>query len=213
MTSIGHIRNDYKQPKLNRSDLNDNPIKQLENWLHDAIDRHVQEPTAMTLSTVNREGFPQSRIVLLKDVTNDGLLTFFTNYDSDKGRQMAENPKVSLNLFWPAIERQVRITGVVEKTSPEVSDRYFKSRPFFSQLAACVSPQSQPVNDRDVQKAFENLQQKETDESLKRPSNWGGYQVTPHAIEFWQGRASRLHDRFVYTKNTEGVWTISRLAP
>lgn len=213
MAAIDHIRNDYKQPKLNRSDLNDNPIKQFESWLHDAINRHVQEPTAMTLSTVNRDGFPQSRIVLLKDVTNDGLLTFFTNYESDKGRQMAENPKVSLNIFWPAIERQVRITGTVEKTSAEVSDRYFKSRPFHSQLAACVSPQSQPVNDRDVQKAFENLQQKETDESLKRPAFWGGYQVTPHTIEFWQGRANRLHDRFVYTKSADGLWTISRLAP
>jgi pyridoxamine 5'-phosphate oxidase len=212
MTSIGHLRNDYQLSQLNRSDLSDNPIKQFENWLHEAIARQVQEPTAMTLSTVNEEGFPQSRIVLLKDVSDNGF-TFFTNYGSHKGKQLAFNNRAALNFFWPLLERQVRITGIVEKLSAATSQAYFDSRPYQSRLAAWASPQSQIVDDRSVLENYQQMESQYNEASLKCPPHWGGYIVMPLSIEFWQGRENRLHDRFLYEKLSDDKWTINRLAP
>ena len=212
MTKISHLRKDYGQGQLQRPQLNANPFDQFRVWLNEAIDQRVMEPTAMCLSTVAEDGMPHSRIVLLKDLTEDGL-SFFTNYQSDKGIHIAQNPKVALNFFWAELERQVRITGLVEKTSNEVSDCYFASRPPASKLGAWASPQSRPVDDRFVAQEYEKLSQQMGDKEIVRPPHWGGYLVKPLTFEFWQGRASRLHDRFRYTKNGQGLWHIERLAP
>ena len=162
----------------------------------------------MSVSAIAEDGFPHSRIVLLKDFGDDGL-TFFTNYNSLKGRSIAGNPAVSLLFFWPELERQIRIAGFAEKTSPEVSDRYFYSRPLNSQVAASVSEQSTKINSR---KMLEDLFETKKNDSVSRPENWGGYIVKPVRFEFWQGRESRLHDRILFEKKGE-TWQITRLAP
>jgi pyridoxamine 5'-phosphate oxidase len=212
MTKLSHLRNDYGQFQLQRPQLNDDPIEQLKAWMADALAKHVLEPTAMCLSTVDEQGMPNSRIVLLKDITENGL-TFFTNYLSDKGKQMERNNKVALNLFWPELERQVRVRGVVKKTSPQVSDVYFASRPAASRLGAWASPQSQVVDDEFVVRQYELMAAQYADKPIERPPHWGGYEVIPSVFEFWQGRASRLHDRFRYAMDASGGWHIERLAP
>ncbi|MFT3740691.1 MAG: pyridoxamine 5'-phosphate oxidase [Breznakibacter sp.] len=212
MTKISQLRKDYGQGQLQRPNLDPSPFAQFREWLNEAIDQRVMEPTAMCLSTVDNNGMPHSRVVLLKDLTDNGF-TFFTNYLSDKGKQMEQNPKVALNFFWAELERQVRITGVVEKTPEDVSDNYFASRPPASKLGAWASPQSQPVDDKFVAQEFERLSNQMGDQKIKRPPHWGGYQVVPLTFEFWQGRTSRLHDRFRYSINQQGQWHIERLAP
>jgi pyridoxamine 5'-phosphate oxidase len=206
------IRTEYIYAELTEKSIDKNPFKQFEHWLNDAISAKVNEPTAMSVATVGVDGFPDSRMVLLKDFNENGF-TFFTNYNSNKGVSIANNPAVGLHFFWPELERQIRISGFAEKTSAEISDRYFSSRPILSQIAAVVSNQSSKIPSREfLQNQFENLKREIDSENLKRPDTWGGFVVKPVKFEFWQGRQSRLHDRILYEKET-GNWMISRLAP
>jgi pyridoxamine 5'-phosphate oxidase len=206
------IRTDYKFAELTENSIDKNPLKQFEHWLNDAINAKVNEPTAMALVTFGVDGFPDSRMVLLKDYNENGF-TFFTNYNSNKGKAIEKNPAVGLHFFWPELERQIRISGFAEKTTPEISDQYFNSRPVLSQIAAVVSNQSSKIPSRDfLQNQFENLKNEIAGINLKRPENWGGFVVKPVKFEFWQGRESRLHDRILY-ENENGTWMISRLAP
>lgn len=208
---LSEIRKEYTTKSLDVNDVSTDPIRQFKSWLEEAIDSEVPEVNAMCLSTLGLDGFPNSRIVLLKEV--DQGFVFFTNYESEKGREIAATPKASITFFWPELERQVRIKGTLEKVDAEVSDRYFHSRPRASQIGAWASPQSQSIPDRQVltdrQSQFE---QKFSTEELTRPSHWGGYRLNPFRIEFWQGRPSRLHDRICYTQAEDG-WQITRLAP
>lgn len=206
------IRTEYKYADLSETSIDKNPLKQFEHWLNDAIIAKVNQPTAMSVATVGIDGFPDSRTVLLKDYNENGL-TFFTNYNSNKGKAIIKNPAVGLHFFWPELERQIRISGFAEKTTAEISDRYFSSRPVLSQIAAVVSDQSSKIPSREyLQNQFENLKIEIANENLKRPENWGGFLVKPVKFEFWQGRENRLHDRILYEKEN-GSWLISRLAP
>lgn len=206
------IRTEYKYAELTENSIDKNPLLQFEHWLNDAISAKVNEPTAMSVVTFGIDGFPDSRMVLLKDYNENGF-TFFTNYNSNKGKAMKKKPAVGLHFFWPELERQIRISGFAEKTSEEISDRYFSSRPVLSQIAAVVSNQSSKIPSRDfLQNQFDNLKNEITGENLKRPANWGGFVVKPVKFEFWQGRENRLHDRILY-ENENGSWIISRLAP
>ena len=171
------------------------------------------EPTAMTLATVDAQGQPSARTVLLKGADESGFV-FYTNYDSAKGRDLAENPRASLLFFWRELERQVRISGSVTRTTHAESDHYFHSRPLESQISAAISDQSRPVADRsELEQRYAHLAAKYKDSLVPLPASWGGYRVRPDAIEFWQGRKSRLHDRLLYTRQADGSWKRSRLAP
>lgn len=209
---ISSIRKDYSLKSLDINNVNKDPFQQFSAWFQEAIDSKVLEVNAMTLSTLGKDGFPNGRIVLLKDV--DYGFVFFTNYSSEKGEELAACPKASLTFFWPELERQVRIMGRVEKVSDELSDEYYFSRPLGSQIGAWASPQSKKIGSREVlnekQAEFEGLFQRE---KITRPPHWGGYRVLPKRLEFWQGRPSRLHDRILFEKSESGSWTISRLAP
>lgn len=206
------IRSEYKYAELNESSIEKDPNKQFEHWLKDALNAKVNEPTAMSLITFGIDGFPDSRIVLLKDYGEIGF-TFFTNYNSNKGKSILKNSAVGLHFFWPELERQIRISGFAEKTSDEISDNYFYSRPVLSQIAAIVSNQSSKIQSREIlENSFDSEREKIGDEKIKRPANWGGFIVKPVKFEFWQGRESRLHDRILFEKQQEN-WTISRLAP
>jgi len=206
------IRTEYKYAELTKSSIDKNPLKQFEHWLNDALNAKVTEPTAMTVATVGNDGFPDSRIVLLKDFNENGM-TFFTNYNSNKGMSIEKNPAVGLHFFWPELERQIRISGFAIKTSDEVSDHYFYSRPVLSQIAAVISNQSSKIPSREfLLERFESFKNNSSGEIIKRPINWGGFLVTPVKFEFWQGRESRLHDRILYEKENNN-WLISRLAP
>jgi pyridoxamine 5'-phosphate oxidase len=206
------IRTEYKYAELTKSSIDKNPLKQFEHWLNDALNAKVTEPTAMTVATVGNGGFPDSRIVLLKDFNENGM-TFFTNYNSNKGMSIEKNPAVGLHFFWPELERQIRISGFAIKTSDEVSDHYFYSRPVLSQIAAVISNQSSKIPSREfLLERFESFKNNSSGEIIKRPKNWGGFLVTPVKFEFWQGRESRLHDRILYEKENNN-WLISRLAP
>ena len=206
------IRNEYKYASLTKSDIDKNPFNQFEHWLNDALSSKVNEPTAMILATVNSAGYPDSRVVLLKDFGVSGF-TFFTNYNSNKGRAIALNPRIGLHFFWPELERQIRISGTAEKTSEDISDKYFNSRPPLSQLAAVVSDQSSKISSRKyLLDLFDKEKVKSENKILKRPENWGGYIVKPVRFEFWQGRENRLHDRILYEIEKDN-WIISRLAP
>ena len=212
MSDLNEIRKEYTYSQLEIDNLDINPIVQFRYWLHDALKAGVPEPTAMVLSTVGIEGSPSARVVLLKNLDHDGF-TFFSNYESRKGTQIAQNPNASLQFIWPQIERQVRIEGRVAKTPRNISDEYFQSRPEGSKIGAWASPQSQIVPSREyidnLQKDYQLLFKNKV---LERPENWGGYKLFPHTIEFWQGRENRLHDRFEYKMNGS-IWEIHRLAP
>ena len=212
MPELNEIRKEYTYSQLEIDNLDIDPIVQFRYWLNDALKANVSEPTAMVLSTVGAEEIPSSRVVLLKNLDHDGF-TFFSNYESRKGIQIAHNPNASLLFFWPQIERQVRIEGRVSKTPRHISDDYFQSRPEGSKIGAWASPQSHIVPSREyldnLQKDYEQLFKSKL---LERPENWGGYKLFPHTIEFWQGRENRLHDRFEYKMNGN-IWEIHRLAP
>jgi pyridoxamine 5'-phosphate oxidase len=209
--TIADLRKDYRTSELLESQVNEDPLQQFMSWFDQALLAEIPEPNAMCLGTVHEQR-PESRIVLLKGVTEQGFV-FYTNYNSAKGRQIATNHHVSLNFVWLELERQVRITGIAEKTSPEESDAYFHSRPLGSQLGAIVSSQSDELNSRtELENAMEEARLKYETQSPKRPEHWGGYCVVPDMIEFWQGRSSRLHDRLRYELKG-GLWTISRLYP
>ena len=210
---IADIRIEYSSKKLNINELNTNPLEQFKVWLSEALTAQVNEATAMHLCTINKEGNPSGRIVLLKDV-EDGFV-FFTNYSSKKGRDLSENPNASITFFWPELERQVRIEGTVAKTSAMESDEYFMSRPLESQIGAWVSPQSEVIPGRAfLEDRQSELVKRFKDEPIHRPENWGGFRLSPSSIEFWQGRPARLHDRVVYSMEKEGSeWIMERLAP
>jgi len=206
------IRTEYKYAELTKSSIDKNPLKQFEHWLNDALNAKVNEPTAMSVATFGDDGFPDTRIVLLKDFNENGM-TFFTNYNSNKGNSIAKNPAVGLHFFWPELERQIRISGFAIKTTDKISDRYFNSRPVLSQIAAVVSNQSSKIPSREfLQASFESFKNDFSNEIIKRPKNWGGFLVTPVKFEFGQGRESRLHDRILYEMENNN-WLISRLAP
>lgn len=213
MQSISDIRKDYKLKSLSEEDVDANPFRQFEKWWNEATTSDIGEVNAMTLATSSSDGIPSARIVLLKGVDPRGFV-FFTNYESFKGQQLLENPRACLVFFWKELERQVRITGVVEKVSARESDEYFDSRPEGSRIAAWASPQSQVIASREwLEEINKNLQKKFSESGVKRPAYWGGYRVMPIDIEFWQGRPNRLHDRINYTLREDGGWTIERLAP
>ncbi len=209
---IQAIRTDYGKMSLDESSVDKNPIQQFQTWLNAAIHAQVIEPNAMTVATIGEEGYPSSRIVLLRGVSDNGL-TFFTNYHSEKGHNIERTPKVSLQFFWPDLERQVRITGDISKVSAEESDNYFHSRPRQSQIGAWASNQSEALSGRqELEEREKEFEGKFEGISVPRPPHWGGYIIKPIKVEFWQGRASRLHDRLLYTQ-VEGGWKIERLAP
>ena len=210
--TLHSIRKDYLFGQLLEEKMDSNPFTQFSVWLAQAIEKGINEPTAMTLATVDQNGCPSARIVLLKFFSETGFI-FFTNYDSHKGKDIAFNQNVALLFFWIGLERQVRVEGHVEKITAKESDEYFQTRPFESQLAAYASPQSQVIPNREflinrvlsAKKQFSKIE-------VKRPDNWGGYRVIPRSIEFWQGGTARLHDRIRYTLVNE-EWVIERLAP
>ena len=211
MSDIKDYRTDYGNQELNRNDLTENPIQLFNIWLQKAMDTIKKDANAFTLSTLDTNAFPSTRVLLLKEVSDEGFV-FFTNYNSNKGQQMELNPKVGLNFFWPSLERQVRIQGVVEKVSDIVSESYFQSRPYKSQIGAWASEQSSRLESRErLEERFYYFSKKYPQE-VPRPKHWGGYIAKPQKIEFWQGRASRLHDRFTFTLD-EGQWTVDRLYP
>ena len=213
MSSIADLRKEYQFQVLTEKEVEVHPIQQFEKWWGEAVSAQIVEVNAMTLATASADGIPSARIVLLKGFTKKGF-TFFTNYNSFKGQQLAENPRACLVFFWKELERQVRITGVVEKVSEEESNEYFNSRPLGSRIGAWASPQSKVIDDRAWLEAEEyNFQQKFIDKEIERPGHWGGYIVKPICIEFWQGRPSRLHDRIQYMLLESGGWKIERLAP
>jgi pyridoxamine 5'-phosphate oxidase len=208
---ISHIRIDYTLKSLDVTDVFPSPILQFQKWFEEALQSEVLEVNAMTLSTIRNDGRPNSRVVLLKGV--DEGFVFFTNYHSQKGKELENSPFVAATFFWAELERQVRIMGKVSKISVEESNAYFFSRPFSSQVGAWVSPQSQTIPNREfLERAEKELQQELNPETIKRPDHWGGYRIDADEIEFWQGRPSRLHDRILYKKEGER-WEISRLAP
>jgi pyridoxamine 5'-phosphate oxidase len=211
--NIADIRKEYQQQSLSETDIHANAINQFDSWWQQAIASQIEEVNAMTLATASADGLPAARIVLLKAFDKQGF-TFFTNYNSFKGKQLQENPRACLVFFWKELERQVRITGLVEIISGEESDEYYDSRPTGSRIGAWASPQSQVIASRNWLE--ENEQQYEKDfegKPITRPPHWGGYRVRPTIIEFWQGRPSRLHDRIQYTLQDNGSWLIERLAP
>lgn len=211
--SISSLRKEYSKHSLDISNVAKDPLLQFRTWLDEAIKAEIHEPTAMSLATVTPQGIPSCRIVLLKDVSTEGF-TFYTNYLSDKGKDIDNQPVVALTFFWPELERQVRIQGAVTRVSKEISVAYFQSRPRESQLGAWVSPQSTPLTDRKILEERKTALEKkfEGQDILPKPEQWGGYLVNPFLIEFWQGRPSRLHDRIVYTLKDK-LWIIRRLAP
>jgi pyridoxamine 5'-phosphate oxidase len=210
---IASIRQSYSQKKLTEKKAAVDPFKQFAKWWKQALAAEIDEVNAMTLATASADGVPAARIVLLKDFSEKGF-TFFTNYNSFKGQQLAENPKACLVFFWKELERQVRITGLIEKVPAEVSDEYFESRPEGSRIGAISSPQSQVINSREwLDDEYKKRKKELGGTAIKRPTHWGGYVVKPVMIEFWQGRPSRLHDRLQYSLQHDGSWKVERLAP
>ena len=210
--SLADLRQNYTLETLELHDLNPDPIEQFRTWLEDAIDAKLLEPNAMTLATVNERGQPSARVVLLKGLDARGFV-FYSNYESSKAREMAENSNVALVFNWLGLERQVRIQGEVQKVSREESLVYFRSRPHASQLGAWASHQSRVIEGREVlEERLAELQSEYQEGEVPLPDFWGGYAVRPHTVEFWQGRPSRLHDRFLYAQAGEG-WKIERLSP
>lgn len=207
------IRRDFKAGSLDRKDMPKDPLVKVDEWIKEAVEKQAIEPTAVIVTTATPDGRPSSRTVLLKEIL-DGKFIFYTNYESRKGEQIAANPYVSLTFLWHQFERQIHIEGVCTKVAPEVSDAYFRSRPYKSRVGARISPQSRPIPSRTfIMTEFMKESLKYTGREVPRPDSWGGYQVVPHRIEFWQGRESRLHDRFLYIQDERGEWTLERIAP
>ncbi|WZO98788.1 pyridoxamine 5'-phosphate oxidase [Isosphaeraceae bacterium EP7] len=207
------FRKDYTRHTLDERGVDADPIAQLGVWLEEAVLADVPEPNAMTLATATLDGHPSARIVLLRGLDRRGL-TFYTNYDSRKGHELAANPHAAIVFFWPTQERQVRVEGRIDRAPAPESDAYFQSRPLASRLGAWASDQSQIIAGRDALEArYADLEKAHPDGDVPRPPHWGGYLLAPTAIEFWQGRASRLHDRLRYELDGEGRWSLQRLSP
>ena len=211
---LGQLRKSYDKSSLDLSDIGDNPMGFFKKWFDEASDHsEIEEANAMSLTTLGIDDFPKSRVVLLKAFTDKGFV-FYTNYQSEKGLAIAHHPKVGLSFFWPPLERQIIIKGLIQKTSSVMSDEYFNSRPKGSQLGAIVSDQSNVISDRTIIEAKLNaLEIQYENEEIPRPDNWGGYLVIPKSIEFWQGRPNRLHDRIRCHLRQTGLWDLERLAP
>lgn len=211
--SVADLRQNYTLAGLSEADADPNPFKQFKTWFEQAVETQLPEPNAMAIATTTPDGKPSVRMVLLKDFDERGFV-FYTNYESIKGQQLQENPWAALVFWWTQLERQVRIEGKVEKVSPQESDAYFQSRPRDSQLGAWVSNQSQVIDSRELLEVrLEELKQKYASKEVPRPPNWGGFRVIPSAIEFWQGRPNRLHDRLHYRLVEDGSWVRERLSP
>ena len=212
MATIAEIRKDYRLKSLNEQDAV-SPFDLFRKWWQEAINAEIDEVNAMTLATASVDAVPSARIVLLKGFDEKGFV-FFSNYNSFKGQQLEENPRATLVFFWKELERQVRITGLVSKTSEAESDEYYLSRPEGSRLGAWASPQSQVIKDRQWLEANEQqFREQFQGKEVTRPPHWGGYRVRPVTIEFWQGRSSRLHDRLQFELIGDGIWRLERLAP
>ncbi len=213
LDGLAEIRKDYRQRGLGEADVDADPFRQFRVWFDAATDVGLSEPNAMTLATVSGDGRPSARMVLLKGFDERGFV-FYTNYESRKGRELAEMPFAALVFFWVDLERQVRIEGRVERVSAEQSDTYFHGRPEGSQIGAVASHQSQVIASREVieQRAAE-LSAEYAGREIPRPEFWGGFRVIPDSVEFWQGRPSRLHDRLRYRRADDGSWAIERLSP
>ena len=207
------LRREYTDAGLNERDLDTNPFKQFEKWFQEVIDTKLDLPDAMTLATATSDGIPSARIVLLRGLDERGFV-FYTDYESQKGKELAENPNAALVFYWRELDRQVRITGQVSKVSRENSNNYFQSRPIGSRLAALASKQSEVIPDRKVlEEQFKQLAERYQDGEIPLPSDWGGYRLSPNMIEFWSGRPSRLHDRLRYTRQPNDDWRIERISP
>jgi pyridoxamine 5'-phosphate oxidase len=209
-TTIANLRKEYKKNSLDEKDVQKNPIEQFRIWFNEALQADILEPNAMFLATASQNK-PSGRVVLLKDLDENGFV-FYTNYQSRKAEQIAENQFVSLTFFWAELERQVRIEGIARKVSEEKSTAYFLSRPRDSQIGAWASPQSQKVTKKDLENLFARYEKEFSQKPMEKPPHWGGYIVIPHYIEFWQGRPSRMHDRIVY-RLENNQWQIYRIAP
>ena len=214
---LADLRQSYTQRTLLEADVLPNAVAQFRQWLDEAVAAQLPEPAALTLATVDgATGQPSQRVVLLKGLPDEAGFLFYTNYDSRKGHELASQPLAALNFFWPGLERQVRVEGVVEKAPENVSTEYFQSRPRGSQVGAWASPQSEVIGSREELEAREHEVEArfQGQNPLPRPPHWGGYVLRPTRLEFWQGRPSRLHDRLVYEREAGGSsWKISRLAP
>ena len=209
---IEALRREFKHDELKEENLNPDAIKQFEKWFEQAVHADILDVNAMTLATATKDGHPSARIVLLKGFDEAGF-TFFTNYQSKKGQELAENPKAALLIYWKELDRQVRIMGEVIKTSAADSDTYFNSRSMESRISAAISPQSQVVESRRwLEEQWVQYLKKIENEDFQRPLHWGGFLLQPKSIEFWQGRPNRLHDRIRYTRSNHD-WLIERLAP
>ncbi len=212
-TSVADLRKDYQLQGLRETDVDVSPFRQFQVWFDQALAAQLPEPNAMTVATATQSGIPSARIVLLKGFDERGFV-FYTNYQSHKGQELADNPRAALVFWWAELERQVRIEGRVLKVSDQESDEYFHSRPFNSRLGAWASDQSQVIESREVlERRAGELKTKYENSDVPRPPHWGGFRVIPSGIEFWQGRPSRLHDRLLYRLIDDGTWVIERLSP
>jgi len=209
MNNIKKIRHEYNLQELRKNQVSLCPISQFEIWFNNALNCKIPDANAMTLATVSPQGLPSARILLLKEFSTEGF-SFFTNYESDKAKDIENTPYGAIVFFWPQLEQQIRIEGKIKKVEPEDSDKYFNQRPIGSRIAALVSPQSKLIENRaDLEKQVASIN---LDQEIKRPNYWGGYKLIPYSFEFWQGRENRLNDRIKYTKKGD-TWIIDRLAP
>ena len=209
---MSNLRREYRHRGLTRVELDPNPMEQFRSWFDEMVKLNPLDANAMCFSSVDSNNQPSSRILLLKEYNDEGF-TFFTNYNSKKGRDLEGNPKASMLFYWSPLERQVRIQGAVVKVEAELSDEYFESRPRASQIGALISKQSEEVYQRaELEDKYRELEDKVGEESIARPAYWGGYQLVPHYFEFWQGRENRVHDRFTYRRSGD-KWNVTRLQP
>ena len=214
MKDLSNYRKSYEKSELLELNIPEDPINLFNRWFHETEDfGGVEEVNAMTVSTIGLDGFPKSRVVLLKKFNEEGFI-FYTNYNSEKGKAIQQNPNICLSFFWTSLERQVIIKGIAEKTIVAVSDNYFASRPDGSKLGAIVSPQSEVIPNREfLETNLKKLEQEFENNEIERPKHWGGFLVRPVEVEFWQGRANRLHDRIRYQLQSDFSWKVDRLAP
>lgn len=214
MKDLSNYRKSYEKSELLETNIPEDPINLFNRWFHETEDfSNIEEVNAMTVSTIGLDGFPKSRVVLLKKFNEEGFI-FYTNYNSEKGKAILNNPYVCLSFFWHSMERQIIIKGIAEKTSTTISDNYFASRPDGSKLGAIVSPQSEVIPSRDfLDNKLKELEKQFEGKEIPRPENWGGFLVRPIEVEFWQGRANRLHDRIRYKLEDDYNWKIDRLSP
>lgn len=211
--NLADLRQNYTKGSFSESDLLDSPFEQFEKWFREAEKAELEEPNAMCLATADVNNCPCTRVVLLKDFSEKGL-TFYTNYESRKAADLRANPQAAANFLWLPLQRQVNVIGRVERISKAESLKYFLSRPFSNQLGAWVSPQSQVITSRSILEAkLDQMKRKFADGKVPLPDDWGGYRIVPTSFEFWQGRPSRLHDRFIYHRDDSGSWLAERLAP